>query len=412
MNLLEWLEKIEAFHPDEIELGLERVSRLAIELNLLDSSAKIITVGGTNGKGSTVATLESLALQSGLTVGCYTSPHLLRFNERIRINGTDIDDETVVESFEIIEASRQLFSEKFGKPLAITFFEFTTLAALIIFKRTELDLVVLEVGLGGRLDAVNILNPEVAIVTTIAKDHQSWLGNDLKTIAFEKSGIFRQGVLNYVGDQSSLDLILQTRPEFESNLFLPSNDVVDTLTPLIADRRINPRRLLKQNLSLAIFAFKSLFPNEFENIDLSNIIKNIQLRGRFQVVCEQPLTILDVAHNEQSAKNLVLQLNMLPLLGRRFAICGMMEDKSISEFLLALDKAIDEWKFVNLPIVRAASAAELVSIGQGASLKGGIQMHESVVSAWRAVESVIEEGDQLLILGSFITVAEGIVAIK
>lgn len=412
MNLPQWLEKIEAFHPDEIKLGIERISALANRLDLLSLNSKIITVGGTNGKGSCVATLESCALQSNLKVGCYTSPHLLRFNERIRINGCDVDDSLIVEAFEVIENARLGLSEIDNSSLAITFFEYTTLAALLVFKKAKLDLIVLEVGLGGRLDAVNILNPDVAIVTTIARDHESWLGSDLKQIAFEKSGIFRTGITNYVGDNKSLDLILNARPQFRSHIERSCESIFTKLSPLISDFLINPRQLLRQNVALALSAFKQLFERKFENLDLVNTIKNIELKGRLQVICNKPLIILDVAHNEQAAHNLALQLNANPCSGKRFAICGMMADKSITEFLLALDEAIDEWMFVNLPIARAVSAAELVTIAQGANLKGDVQLHESVLSAWKAVEQKIEEGDQLVILGSFITVAEGMAIIK
>ncbi len=406
MNLLQWLEKIESFHPDEIELGLDRVSLLAKHLDLLTPTAKIITVGGTNGKVSSVATLESCALQSNISVGCYTSPHLLRFNERIRLNGCDVGDSLIVEAFEAIENTRLELTDFDDSPITITFFEYTTLAALIIFKKANLDLTVLEVGLGGRLDAVNIIEPDVAIVTTIARDHESWLGRDLEQIAFEKSGIFRTGITNYVGDNKSLNLILNARPEFLSHLEVSCESIVSKLPPLISDILINPQQLLRQNVALALSAFKQLFESEFKNLNLVNTIKNIELKGRLQVVCEKPLIILDVAHNQQAAINLAFQLDSLPCKGKRYAICGMMVDKSITEFLFALDDAIDEWIFVDLPIDRAISAFELNKIALDAVTNIVSKTSQNICKSFDALKLNMNNEDQLIVLGSFITVAE------
>jgi len=423
LKLAQWLQKIEAFHPSEIKLGLERVNLLAKRLGILNLQAKIITVAGTNGKGSCVAMLESLAIHSGLKVGCYTSPHLVRFNERIRLNATNIDDQTLINAFESVEKQRQKLSQAQNSDFAITFFEFTTLAAFIIFKQTKLDLVVLEVGLGGRLDAVNIIEPHVAMVTTIALDHQSWLGSKLEQIAFEKSGIFRRNITNFVGDERSQGLILKSRPELLSHVALPTDELSSQLEPLVGDKQVNPRCFLKQNLALAVAGFQQLFAQEFRNLNLTNTIKYIALDGRLQVISQRPLIILDVAHNEQSAKNLSVQLDSIAprtaklkgstrRKGKRFAICGMMADKSICRVISALASTINHWFFVDLPANRAISAFELNKIAteQDPTLKSSLST--SVSAAYSELKSIMTVDDQLIIFGSFITAAEMLEALE
>ncbi len=404
-TLPQWLTMIESFHPDEIELGLARITQLATRLDLINQTARIIIVGGTNGKGSCVATLESLALESNLNVGCYTSPHLLKFNERIRVNGKDVSDQTLQDAFEKIDQARET--------LALTFFEFTTLVALLIFKQTSLDLIVLEVGLGGRLDAVNIIQPDATIITTIDFDHQSWLGNSLQDIAFEKSGICRKGISNFVGDLKSYQLILAARPEFsfELNLIKTGDGEglsFSQLTKLVNDDSINPNRLLLQNLMLAARIFQSIFPKAFSNIDLANVVRNIKIKGRFQKISDSPLVIVDVGHNVQAAKNLAHQIRKRDpnSSAKKYAICGLMADKAIGEFLAIMDGVIDEWYFVDLPIERAAKAQSLNAIYQ--QLNTGKQTHcaESVRQAYQQVNNGISKDDQIFVFGSFITVAE------
>jgi len=404
-TLSQWLKMIESFHPDDIELGLERITQIAVKLDLTNQTAKVIIVGGTNGKGSCVATLESLALESKLRIGCYTSPHLLNFNERIRLNGKDVSDKTLQHAFEIVDQARE--------ELALTFFEFTTLVALLIFKQASLDLVVLEVGLGGRLDAVNIVEPDATIITTIDFDHQSWLGNSLENIAFEKSGICRKGIDNFVGDQKSFDLILNARPEYRSELTLvEGNDLKggghSKIFDLIADDSINPYRLLKQNLMLAIRAFQALFLDEYSTLDLGKVISHIKIKGRFQKISDSPLVILDVGHNVQAAKNLVIQIKKLEKnqTGKRIAICGLMADKAIGNFLMIVDEVIDEWHFVDLPIGRAATGKKIHKIYQQENGVTHTYCAKSVKQAYNKIKEKVSEDDQVFVLGSFITVAE------
>ena len=202
LDLAAWLERLETFHPADIELGLDRVSAVAASLDCLGLPGTVVTVAGTNGKGSTVAALESLALLAGKRVASYTSPHLLSYNERVRIDSVAVTDATLVDAFERVEAARA------GVPL--TYFEFGTLAALLIFKQAAVELVILEVGLGGRLDAVNIIDPDLAIITSISRDHQSWLGEDREAIGREKAGILRPGIPVVIADPDPPQSVLES----------------------------------------------------------------------------------------------------------------------------------------------------------------------------------------------------------
>jgi len=402
-NLNDWLKLIEQFHPSEIELGLTRVKQIADKLGLLTPTAKVILVGGTNGKGSCVATLESLAKQSQLTVGCYTSPHLIHFNERIRVNGANIDDESLIEAFEAIEKIRE--------QVALTFFEFTTLTALHCFSKLNLDLLVLEIGLGGRLDAVNIVEPDVSVITTIDRDHESWLGSDLISIAQEKSGIYRKTSLNLIGDRRSQELIKQVALGSIALPVLVKEYIGNELPKLqieamLADPKINPHRLLKQNVECAIVAFHKLFPELIESLDLQKVLSNIQITGRLQQISDSPLTLLDVGHNEQSAINLAKQLNSFIKPKLRIAICGLMADKAIAKFLAALDSCVDIWLFVDLPGDRAASGLQIQSIHQSISSQSRSEIADSVAGAYQAALAIDEPDKQILVIGSFITVAE------
>jgi len=400
-ELNDWLLKIENFHPEEIELGLSRIKNIAISMGLLKPKAKVVIVGGKNGKGSCVATLESLALQSKLNVGCYTSPHLMRFNERIRINAVDVSDKALIKAFKLIDKSRN--------ETLLTFFEFTTLVALQVFSTKKLDLIVLEVGLGGRLDAVNIINPDVAIITTIAKDHTDWLGDTLEEISVEKAGIYRSNSLNLVGDDKTFKLLKKTITNSDIGFRLIENDELDIVLALdsIADPQINCYQLQKQNIELALASFINLFKNSLQHIDLKLIFKSLQLNGRFQIHQHNPLVITDVAHNPQAASNLLNQMQSLTCNGSRIAICGLMSDKATKEVIQILDKSIEQWLFVDLPLKRGALATDLKqALSQ---LDRELPMHKCFNNMGLAtdyVSKIISKNDHLYIIGSFITVSE------
>lgn len=398
-NLAEWLTYIESFHPSEIEMGLERIKFVATQLGVLPLSDKCVLVAGTNGKGSCVAMLEALALSKGKTVACYTSPHLLEFNERIRVNGKNIDDESLTSAFSQIE--------KYHNNVALTFFEFTTLAALLIFKYHEPDLIVLEVGLGGRMDATNIVEPDVSIITTVDKDHAAWLGDDLESIAFEKGGIMRSGKKTLIGDQKTSELVRKVLPQFESEISLVDR-ANENLQLSLRDVNINQNQLLEQNIMLAIKAMECCFNLGLDDISIIKALKDVRLSGRFQRLYIEPPTLVDVAHNPQSAHNLVLQVNeyiKTHNVSKVTAICGMMADKAIDEVLQILDPIVDSWCFVDLDTSRAISAKALQQIYSRLAPQASSHCYGNVAGAFERISKNCKNNELVLVFGSFITVA-------
>lgn len=394
-NLDDWLLHIESFNPNEIDLGLSRIKQVAGKFDLLTFPGKVVLVGGTNGKGSCVASLEAMALHHGLNVGCYTSPHLVHFNERIRINGKQANDQLLIQAFNQIEANRDRVS--------LTFFEFTTLVALWIFKQSSLDLLVLEVGLGGRLDAVNIVEPDCSVITTIDYDHSDWLGDSLTAIAKEKAGITRTGKNTFVGDIRSLKLLKETLLS-DDNLTLAKIDS-DQDKRAIKDCKINPYRLLEQNIALAKQTFESLFSL---STPLHQVLPKIKISGRFQSINLAVPTVLDVAHNPQAAKNLGQQLKTYTEENNTqkvYAVCGMMADKAISEVLSVLEPLVSEWYFADLQIGRASTAEELLALYRQNHVSKSAFSFASVKLAYDAISKKACCNDLILVFGSFITVA-------
>lgn len=395
-RLKDWLGHIESFHPDEIELGLDRILTVASQLKLLTNPGKLIIVGGTNGKGSCVATLEALAKTNNLKVLSYTSPHLIEFNERIRIDGNPVDDDMLVSAFEAIESVRGSTS--------LTFFEFTTLAALWVNQNVSPDLTVLEVGLGGRLDAVNIMQPDVSVITTIDRDHSDWLGDSLEQIAFEKGGITRANKNTLVGDKKSFDLLKNLTDYHEANFVLVDKAKAGE-EEILLDSKANPFQLLEQNVLLAVQAFSTLFPKA--NSDLKKSLQNIKLSGRFQVISDDPLIVVDVAHNPQSARNLIQQVKRLKQqaqIKHVSLVCGMMKDKAISEVLKTLDSVANEWHFVDLDTARAANVQSLNDIYTDLGGKAPVYLHPSIESVFHSVKQTASKEQMILVFGSFITV--------
>ncbi|MET1255610.1 bifunctional folylpolyglutamate synthase/dihydrofolate synthase [Aliikangiella maris] len=406
-SLQQWLTHIESFHPEEIELGLERINLVAEKLDVKQQQAKVIIVGGTNGKGSVVAALEALARINHLAVACYTSPHLIRFNERIRIDGDDVSDEQLVTAFEKIELVRQSLN------VALTFFEFTTLAALWIvkFQYPQTALLVLEVGLGGRLDAVNLVSSNVSVITTVAKDHTAWLGSTLFEIATEKAGIIKHNCQALIGDQPTFDLVRQVchikESQYQQLQLVSTPNEQEQLQ--IDNSQFNPFQLLAQNVMLAKQAFELLFADK--NSSLSDFLPKIKIQGRFQRISNGITTLVDVAHNPQAVTRLLSQLNLsrqsgeLPA-GRIFAICGMMADKAIAEVLQVLDPFIHQWIFCDLNLPRAISSKDLYALYVKHHMQERANRAQSVAEAYQMVLTQADKNDLVLVFGSFITVAD------
>ncbi|MDB5802008.1 MAG: dihydrofolate synthase/tetrahydrofolylpolyglutamate synthase [Rhodocyclales bacterium] len=417
VSLDEWLAYIETQHSRPIDLGLERVARardaLCAELGF-GANAVVITVGGTNGKGSTCAMLEAILRAAGYRVGLYTSPHLLRYNERVRVDTQDVDDSRLCEAFAAVEKAR-------GE-IPLTYFEFGTLAAWVVFAQASLDVIILEVGLGGRLDAVNVFEPDCAIVTGVAMDHMDYLGDTREAIGFEKAGIFRAGKPAICGDP------------------IPPQSLVDHATSIGADLRISGRdfgfsgdktqwqfqgRVQRRNslayptlrganqllnASSALAALETL--NERLPVPMQAVRQGLMLvdiPGRFQVLPGRPAVVLDVAHNPQAVAVLADNLANMGFYSDTWVVCGMFGDKDIAGSLRNIASRVDHWLLCDLPGPRAASSAKLAaaifSISAELGLKASVATFTDPAGAFNAARAGAKEGDRIVAFGSFLTVA-------
>ncbi len=409
-TLTAWLQWQETLHPLSIDLKLDRIRQVYQRLQLPDKLAPVvITVGGTNGKGSSVALLESILETAGYQVGAYTSPHLQRYNERVRINRAETPDHRFIDAFAAIDQARA--------DITLTYFEFGTLAALYIFHQQPLDVVILEVGMGGRLDATNIIDADVALITSVDLDHQQWLGNDRETIAVEKAGIFREQQAAVYADPKPPDSLLKIAAEKQVNLHCLQRDYeYETAsggwnwqhnglrkTMLPAPRCAEP--IQYQNAAGVLMVLKllsGLLP--VDDKTLTRGLQGMQLKGRFQRIAASPEVILDVAHNPQAFKALAANLQRLPR-SETFAVLGVLSDKAWSEMLQILLPHIDRW-FLSIPAsARGMPARELSGLLQQAGvLNPGV--YATVTEAFSAARDAIGAEGRLLVTGSFITVAE------
>lgn len=408
-SLSDWLQRLEQLHPAPMELGLDRVGQVYARMALDFSSTSVITVAGTNGKGSVVTLLQNLLLSAGHRVGAYTSPHLQRYNERIRVNGEDVCDEAIVESFERVEEHRG--------GVSLTYFEFGTLGALQHFARQSLDYLVLEVGLGGRLDAVNIVDPQLTVVTSIDLDHQAWLGNNREAIGREKAGIFRRGIPAVCGDTSPPESLIQTARELKAPLFVNERDFSLRRTQ---DQHLQWRgrkldgeplglniqqatTLLDSNVATALQAF-ALLP-EAGLPDYGALRFGVQGRQE-RIDFEGIEIILDVSHNPAAASMLATLLSELPRVERCCALFGVMADKDIEAMVTAVKPCFDAWFLGDLTDnPRAKPARDLAPMlhEQGIHM---ISVSKNMRQAFARAVSLLETGQRLVVFGSVFTVAE------
>jgi dihydrofolate synthase/folylpolyglutamate synthase len=425
-SLADWLCYLESIHPVNIEMGLGRIGCVAADLALTTFDAKVITVAGTNGKGSTCAFLERILLDAGYNVGVTSSPHIQDYRERVRVNGEMLCAQAHVDSFAFIEAGRG--------DTTLTYFEFTTLSALKLFQDATLDVVILEVGLGGRLDASNIVSADVAVVTTIDIDHADWLGTDKAVIAREKSGIFRAnkkaicGVINppatiaEYADEVGADLITVNRDYFYTQN-VESWDWQAHSTKQQDGRRLvfselEIPQLPLQNAATAIAAIQALELGVPESAIRSGVA-NARLLGRMQRLGTSPQQFLDVAHNPESAGYLAAQLTRLKQQAnfsvKVIAVVGMLKDKDIPASLAALTGVIDSWHLATLQGERAASSqqieqglvdAMLLSGKSRDSLSQQAMSHDTIAKAWQSANQSADCNDIIIGFGSFFTVAE------
>ena len=400
-DLAAWLAWLERLHPREIELGLERIRIVLQAMGLARPPFRVITVGGTNGKGSCVATLEALALEAGYVTGAYTSPHLLRYNERLRVGGADVGDTELEAAFEAVEQGRGATS--------LSYFEFGTVAALEIFRRRGVTLAVLEIGLGGRLDAVNALEPEVAVVTSVGIDHVEWLGPDRESIGREKGGIFRAGRAAIIGDRDPPATLLQAAGAQALRLGHDFDWREDGAGWRWRNATLEFRGLprgplqapaLLDNGACAIAAFHELHPLDAAPWLPARAVARMRLTGRLQRIPGDVEWWLDVAHNPDGAAVLAGALQAAPVAGKTIAVIGMMADKDAAAVATALDPCVHEWLTVTLPPPRGLEAATLAE-RIAPSVRTPVTPLDSVARACAAAQAAARTGDRVVVCGSF-----------
>ncbi len=413
-TLAGWLEWIEQLHPSSVALGLDRLRAVAQRLDLrLDCT--VITVGGTNGKGSTCAMLESILLQAGYRVALYTSPHLVHFNERARLSGEPASDELLLPHFEAVERARG--------DTQLTYFEFTTLAILRLFAQFAPDVAILEVGLGGRLDAVNLIDADCAIVTCIDIDHVEFLGDSRETIGREKAHVFRSGRPAICSDPVPPASLVEYAQEIGADLWLFGRDFnyagdrqqwsyggrTQRRSAFAYPSLRGANQLLNAaGVLAALEALRTRLPVSQQAVREG--LATVELPGRFQVLPGRPVVVLDVAHNPHAAAHLASNLDAMGRFRKTWGVFGAMADKDIESMVEHLKTRIDHWLPVDLPGARAASAQALLARLAAAGVEAGeeriVEAHPSAREALDSAEARAGQDDRIVVFGSFLTVAD------
>jgi len=422
-TVAQWLRWQEGLHPEEIELGLQRIEPVFKRLNLqFDASRRIISVAGSNGKGSCVAYLSAIFQALGYRVGTYSSPHLRHYNERIQVNGVAIDDDALMRAFADVEVARQ--------SVTLTYFEYGTLAALAHFARARCDILILEVGLGGRLDAVNIIDPDIAVITSIGMDHMDWLGDTREQIALEKAGILRAGRPFVCSEREPPATLLQYADQIGAQSYLlgrefnviEENDGWHWQGPAFSVPRLpNPAMsgdFQRFNVAAAIMCVAILEPAALKQTDwLNRIVATTRLPGRVQVLQQHPLCLVDVAHNEQAVAGLAQVLRSLQAQGspsmeppRIIAVFSILARKDVKRVIAAIAPIVDNWMLA--PIRgQASQPTQLVGeeiVRQYAALDHAVSCSEftDLSAAWKKALAEAKEKDIVVAFGSFFTVLE------
>jgi len=409
-TLQDWLDFCERLHPVTIDMGLDRVREVAQRL-ALRFDCPVITVAGTNGKGSTCAMLEAILLESGYRTGVYTSPHLVDFEERCRLSGQSASASELAEAFAAVDAAR-------GE-VSLTYFEFSTLAILWLMSRARLDAVILEVGLGGRLDAVNIVDADCAVITSIDLDHMAILGADRETIGREKAGIMRAGRPVVVSDPVPPQSVLDQAEALGADLWRFGRDFnfsgdkqqwswagrgrryAGMAYPALrgANQLVNASGVLA-----ALESLRTRIPVTAQAV--RNGLAMVELPGRFQIVPGQPTLVLDVAHNPHSVAALAENLDAMGFSPTTHAVFGAMADKDLQPMLARMGPLVDRWYFTDLPLPRAASAAELQQAWRAQNTRKDVAstVHADPLSALQAAVDAADPADRIIVFGSFYTV--------
>ncbi|MGO8755630.1 MAG: bifunctional folylpolyglutamate synthase/dihydrofolate synthase [Gallionellaceae bacterium] len=434
-TLTDWLTYLESLHPKTIALGLERVAQVKQRLNL-QPDFPIITVGGTNGKGSVCAMLESTLHAAGYRVGCYTSPHLLEYNERVRIAKERASDAELCAAFERVEWARTKITPEFNDAspsptlprrgqlsdsleIPLTYFEFGTLAAMQCFIEHKVQVAILEVGLGGRLDAVNVFDSDCAVVASVDIDHTEYLGDTREQIAFEKAGILRAGKVAIFGDRDMPAAIATEAQRIGAELWQLGNQFRYAASSRQWDfdgmngtRNALPYPALRgayqlNNAAAALAALdvlKDKLPVSMEAVRRGLV--EVSLPGRFQVLPGRPQIILDVAHNPHAARSLAQNLAGLPPCHKTFAVFAMLKDKDMAGVARALKEQVDVWLVAGIDAPRGASADELARVLRAEAAQGEIMVFPSTQEAMHHACNVAAENDRIAAFGSFYTVAD------
>jgi dihydrofolate synthase/folylpolyglutamate synthase len=407
-----WLARCERLHPKEIDMTLDRVLRVKERLGL-QFEVPVITVAGTNGKGSSCAMLETIALQAGYRVGLYIKPHLVHFEERCRVNGEMVSAAQLLPHFEAVEHARG--------DMALTYFEFTTLVIARLLSLAPLDVVILEVGLGGRLDAVNAIDTDCAIITSVDVDHVEYLGHDRESIGREKAGIMRTGRPVIVSDPVPPQSVIDRAHEIQADLWRFGRDFnyagdkqqwswagrQKRFNALAYPALRGANQLLNASGVLAAFeALRERLPITAQAV--RNGLALVELPGRFQIVPGQPALVLDVAHNPHAVATLAQNLDQMGFYPRTHAIFGVMQDKDLAAILSRMAPLVDAWHFSDLPLPRAAKAEDLRALHERLALRGPgpvtVHCHADPLQALRAALAQADPADRIVVFGSFYTV--------
>lgn len=411
-TLAEWLTHCERLHPKDIDMGLARSQEIKQRLGLA-FTVPVITVAGTNGKGSTCAFLEAIGLQAGYRVGLYIKPHFVHFEERCRVNGAMVSAAELLPHFEAVERARG--------DMALTYFEFTTMAIMRLLSQAELDMVILEVGLGGRLDTVNVIDADCAVITSIALDHMEYLGPDRESIGREKAAIMRTGRPAVFSDPVPPKSVGAYAEEIGADLWQIGRDFNYAGDPQQwgwagRSKRFNglaypslrgANQLLNASGALAAFeALRERLPITAQAV--RNGLAMVELPGRFQIVPGQPTLVLDVAHNPQAVGALFQNLDQMGFFPRTHAVFGAMADKDLAAILNRMGPVVDHWYFCDLPLPRAATAEQLKALHASLGLRGPgpvtVACHPGPAEALRAAVSAADPADRIVAFGSFYTV--------
>ncbi len=411
----DWLDWQQRLHGRSIDLGLERSRFVAKALGLLDPPFAMVSVAGTNGKGTCIAALEAVLLASGYRVGVYTSPHLLRYNERIRVDGVDISDPQLLTAFDNVDKARGQMS--------LTFFEFGTLAAMDCFRRAAPDIVLLEVGLGGRLDAVNVFDADVAVITSIDIDHSELLGEDRFSIGREKAGIIRAGAMAVCADVDVPQSVEQTAAECGCTLYKYGVDFNyrcdDNSWEFTSGERVIsglPRPVpgaawQYRNVAAALMALDGLGKAYHVSTEsIRRALGRCVVPGRLQTLRKNPECIVDVGHNPAAGAGLAQALRLGATSGHSYAVLGMLEDKDARGTVLPLVAVFDEWFVAGLRVPRGANAQTLRDALRAVHPQAKVHMHVGIADAYRAALARAGQSDRVVAFGSFHTVAEVLLA--